>query len=61
MGAYIFLNYEFSPGICPGAGLQDYMATLFLVLRNLLMFSIVVVPVNIPSHKEGPILNLRLK
>ena len=34
-GAYIFLNLEISPDMCPGVGLLGHMVTLFLIfLRN---------------------------
>ena len=43
-GAYILSNQVFSPDVCPGVGLLDYILTLLLVFRGTsILFSIVAV------------------
>ena len=41
-------------GICPGVGLLDHIATLFLVfLWTFILFSIVTTPIHIPTNSVG--------
>ena len=50
---YLFELY-FCPDICPGVRLLGYMIILFLVFwGNFIWFSIVVVPIFIPSNSVG--------
>ena len=47
---YLF-EFEFSQGICPGAGLLDHMVVLSLVSRGTsILFSIVAAPIYIPTN-----------
>ena len=40
--------------ICPGVGLLDHIATLFLVFKLIsILFSIVTLPIYIPTHSAG--------
>ena len=39
----------FSPDVYPGVGLLDHMVVLFLVFKELLLSSIVIVPIYIPT------------
>ena len=50
---YLF-KLEFSVVICPGVGLQVNVVTLFLVFKGtFILFSIVAIPVGIPTHSVG--------
>ena len=48
------LELWFSLDICPGVGLLDHMVALFLVFKgNSIFFSIVALPVYIPTNSDG--------
>ena len=50
-GACIFFELRFSPDRCLGVGLLDHMIVLFLLFRGIsILFSIVVVPICIPTN-----------
>lgn len=54
MGLMHLSELEFCPDICLGRGLLDHMAALFLVFLGIfIMFSIVAVPVYIPTNSVG--------
>ena len=50
----IFFELYFCPDICPGGGLLDAMATLFLVFWGTsILFSLVAAPIDIPTNWVG--------
>ena len=54
LGCMYLFKLEFSLDICPGMGLLDHMATLFLVFwRTSILFSIVAAPIYIPTNSVG--------
>ena len=56
---YLF-ELWFSPDGCAGLGLLNHMVILFLVFQGIsILFSIVVVPVYIPTNSEGVFLFLQ--
>ena len=53
---YLFA-FGFFPDRCPGVGLLDNMVVLFLVFKGTsILFSIVVVPIYIPTNSVGGLL-----
>ena len=52
----------FSLDICPGGGLQAHMVVLFLVFEGTsILFSIVAVPVYIPTNNYASVLTSSIK
>ena len=54
IGLHYYFELWFSLDICPGVGLLDHVVVLFLVFwESSILFSIVVVPIYIPTNSVG--------
>ena len=54
IGVHIYFQWKFCLDICPGVGLLNHMVVLYLVFcGTTILFSIVVVPIYIPTNSAG--------